>query len=88
MPKGKTNAPLTIWVAVEWRDQPAVAWLQAAGHAVVLLHDTSEGKPAPDWIMHPAAGWSVVFFAKNEKGEYPFVAARLKAERARKKAGK
>jgi hypothetical protein len=82
VPKGKTNQPLKIHTAEAWRFHPAVVELERAGHSI-----TSETLPADvDWIMHPAAGWHEAFFAQNDKGDYPFIEARLKAERARKRA--
>ena len=86
MPKGKTNAPLTIDVWLDWHTHPAVALLRANGHTLRVYGTPTTANP--DWIMHPAAGWSEVFFAKDDKGNYPFVQARLRAERARKRAGK
>jgi len=84
MAKGKTNQPVTIWVHGPWVDHPAVQALRDAGHRVVCLaRSPLDGEP--DWICHPAAGWHELFFTKDEKGGYPFVQARLKAERARRK---
>jgi hypothetical protein len=85
--KGRTTQPLVIDVIAEWIvKQPAVKWLQSVGH--VIQGYGQENRYPPDWIMHPAAGWHEQFFYRDEKGAYPFVEARLKAERARKKAGR
>ena len=81
--KGRTNQALVIDVFSSWMVHPAVQALIAAGH-YVSAYGTGQPK-APDWIMHPAAGWHEHFFAQNDKGEYPFVEARLKGERARKR---
>lgn len=88
MAKGKTNQPLVIDVAEVYAKHPAIEALRVAGHVVRVMEVPPGGTAAslePDWICHPAAGWHEVFFEKNERGEYPFVQARLKAERARKR---
>lgn len=85
MAKGKTTAPLRIGVYPAWLEHPAVRELAAAGHVVGSYHVVGE----PDWIMHPAAGWNELFFAEHVREDgtkhRPFVEARVKAERARKK---
>lgn len=83
MPKGKTNQPLVVKVADRWDRHPAIVALRDAGHKIIPIATDDA-----DWIMHPAAGWHEQFFAQKEDGSYPFVEARLKAERARKKAGR
>lgn len=88
MAKGRTNQPLVIDVDWQWRHHPAVAGLEAAGHRVRAYGHTGPSDDKPDWIMHPAAGWHEQFFAQKEDGSYPFVEARLKAERARKRVGR
>jgi hypothetical protein len=80
MAKGRTNQPLSIKVADVWDRHPAVAKLREAGHKIIPIATDDA-----DWIMHPAAGWHDAFFAQNDKGEFPFVEARLKGERARKR---
>jgi hypothetical protein len=60
----------------------------AQGHRAFALVAGGSFNTEPDWIMHPAAGWHEAFFAQNDKGDYPFIEARLKAERARKRAGR
>jgi hypothetical protein len=82
MAKGRTNQPLVIVVWSGWWDHPAIRELRDAGHDVgpYPSHPTP-----PDWICHPAAGWHDIFFTADDKGNRPYVQARLKAERARKR---
>lgn len=84
MAKGRTNQPLRIKVADSWDRHPAVAELRAAGHVIIPI-----AADDADWIMHPAAGWTELFFTEHKREDgtahRPFVEARLKAERARKR---
>lgn len=77
MAKGKTNAPLVIWVAPAYRDSPPVQSLRQQGHTIVDM--------APDFsvdlILHPAAHqWNDMM--------WDFLPAALTAARKRKKEGK
>jgi hypothetical protein len=83
MAKGRTNQPLEIAVWSGWIDHPAISELREHGHNIAV-YPASTGTP-PDWICHPAAGWHDIFFTADDKGNRPYVQARLKAERARKR---
>lgn len=50
MAKGRTNQPLTIWVAPEFMGTPPVQSLIAQGHKVVEMDLATV-----DLILHPAA---------------------------------
>lgn len=87
MPKGRTNSPLVVWVAPEFRDLDAVNRLVQQGHRVVDMQHVyeyglagSEGGE-PDLILHPAAhNW-------NDK-MWDYLPAALTAARKRKKEAK
>lgn len=100
MPKGKTNQPLTIWVADRWRKHEVVLALEAMGHTVYSFEEVAQYGARydnkvwlPDLIWHPAAhNWSDVMFQEHEKKDgtkyNPFVDAALAAARARKRGKK
>lgn len=94
MPKGKTNQPLTVWIAAAWRQHPAVTALVAAGHRIeALTTDVPLPLTEPDLILHPAAhNWSEPMFQEDEKKDgtkyRPYLEAAIAAARARKRGKK
>ncbi len=81
MAKGRTNQPLLIWVAPQYRESPPVQALQAQGHRVLSMIPgvlaEAEGLE-PDLILHPAAHqWNDMM--------WDFLPAAIAAARKRKR---
>jgi hypothetical protein len=79
MAKGKTNAPLVIYVAEPYAASPPVESLRQQGHVIVTFTEPPGNKA--DLILHPAAHqWNDMM--------WDFLPAALTAARKRKKEGK
>lgn len=75
---GRATPSLTIWVASQWLDHPAIAALRAQGHTVRDFGGTVPGME-PDLLLHPAAHWW-------SDDMWPYLPAALTAARKRRKA--
>lgn len=87
-PKGRTSAPLTIWVAPEFQTRPEVAELQAAGHTILYL-----GGGSVDLILSPAAHqWNEYMAVEETRKDgttyRPYLVAAITAARKRKREAK
>lgn len=81
MAKGRTNQPLVIWVAPEYRDSPPVQSLRQQGHTVADMTRPEECSGRPDLILHPAAHQWNDFM-------WDYLSAALVAARKRKREAK
>jgi hypothetical protein len=101
--KGKTSAPLRIWVWHSWIDRSEVGALHDQGHLLSAigsgggLFPISPGADPttqpPDLILHPAAHqWNEFMFQEEQRKDgtkyYPYLDAAITAGRKRKRETK